>query len=164
MTTIVVAVGHGGAIGRGGEIPWHAPEDLAHFKAATMGHTLIMGSRTWDSIGRPLPGRRTIVVSRRRPALPDGVRLADDPDAALDVALAEDPSPCVVGGEQIYRALLPRVDTVLLTEVDVAVEGADAFFTLDEAAWTELDRRPGDDDRLLFRVLSRHEADGTVGT
>lgn len=150
MTSLVVAVGRGGAIGADGRLPWHAPEDLAHFRAVTMGHTLVLGRVTWESIGRPLPGRSMVVVSRGGIDVPAGVRVAADPDAALDLASADDPDPCVVGGAQVYAALEPRVDVAHLTEVDVEVPDADAFFRLDPSRWREVERRAGDDPRLTF--------------
>lgn len=150
MTSLVVAVGRGGAIGADGRLPWHAPEDLAHFKAVTMGHTLVLGRVTWESIGRPLPGRRMVVVSRQDLELPDGVERADSPAAALALARATDPAPCVVGGSQVYAALLDEVTEIRLTEVDVEVPDADAFFRLDAARWREVERRAGDDPRLTF--------------
>lgn len=153
---IVVAVGPGGAIGRAGDLPWRAPEDLAHFRRTTDGHALVIGRVTWESIGRPLPGRRMIVVSRRPLDLPDGVRLAATPDAGLDLALAEDPAPMVGGGAAIYAALLPRVVTVHRTRVDVAVDDADTWFPeLDPATWRLVATEPGDDPRLTFERLER---------
>ena len=150
MTSLVVAVGRGGAIGAAGRLPWHAPEDLAHFRAVTMGHTLVLGRVTWESIGRPLPGRSMVVVSRSGIDVPAGVRVAADPDAALDLASVDDADPCVVGGAQVYTALEPRVDVAHVTEVDVDVPDADAFFRLDPSRWSEVERRAGDDARLTF--------------
>lgn len=153
---LIVAVGPGGAIGREGKLPWHAPEDFAHFRRITHDHTLVMGRATWDSIGRPLPRRRIVVVSRRQLSLPEGVEWAGDPDAAADLALATDPHPIVAGGSAIYTALLDRVSRIFLTEIDVDVDGADTFFQLDDAnAWTESCRRTGLDPRLTFRLLDR---------
>lgn len=155
MTSLVVAVGRGGAIGAGGRLPWHAPEDLAHFRSLTMGHTLVLGRVTWESIGRPLPGRRMVVVSRGRLAVPEGVRVAPTPDAALDLALGEDPAPCVVGGAAIYSGLEPRVAVAHVTEVDVDVPDADAWFRLRDGWWREVERRAGDDPRLVFTRWER---------
>jgi dihydrofolate reductase len=160
-TSLVVAVGRGGAIGRDGELPWRAAEDLAHFKRVTMGHTMVMGRRTWDSIGRPLPGRRTVVVSRSPLAdLPDGVEGATSPEAGLALAAETDPDPVVVGGATIYAALLPRVDRVHRTIVDVAVPDADTWFpALPADEWRLVTRRPGVDERLTFDVLERERPD-----
>jgi dihydrofolate reductase len=154
--SLVVAVGAGGAIGRHGSLPWHAPEDLAHFKRVTRGHTVVLGSLTWASIGRALPERRLIVVTRRQLALPEGVERSADPDDALDRAGATDPLPVVAGGASIYAALLPRVARAYVTEVDEVVADADTFFPdLDPSAWAEVASWSGADDRLTFRVLDR---------
>jgi dihydrofolate reductase len=152
--SLVVAVGRDGAIGRHGSVPWRAPEDMAHFKRLTMGHVVVFGAATWASIGRTLPGRRILVVSRRELDLPPDVERAATPDAALDRALERDPAPVVGGGAAIYAALLPRVVRVFLTEVDEVVEGADTFWPpLDADRWSEVDGWQGDDRRLTFRVL-----------
>jgi dihydrofolate reductase len=153
---LIVAVGPGGAIGRQGKLPWHAPEDMAHFRRITLDHALVMGRATWDSIGRPLPRRRIVVVSRRQLSLPDGVESAGDLDAAVELALTTDPHPIVAGGAAVYSALLDRVSRIFLTEIDTDVDGADAFFHLDDVnAWTESCRRTGLDPRLTFRLLDR---------
>lgn len=153
---LIVAVGRDGAIGRAGDLPWHAPEDLAHFKRTTSGHAVILGAVTWLSIGRSLPGRRLIVVTSRQLEVPDGVEIAADPDAALAAARQTDDAPLVAGGSQLYAALLPQVVRIHWTDVDVAVSDADAFFPpLDGSAWVERSRRSGDDERLTFRVLDR---------
>jgi dihydrofolate reductase len=154
---VVVAVGPGGAIGRRGGLPWRAPEDSAYFKRLTTDHAVVLGRLTWESIGRPLPGRRLVVASSRALDLPHGVVAAPTPDAALDVALAMDPSPFIGGGARVYEALLPRTRRVFLTDVDDVVTDADTFFpVLDEATWTEVASWPGDGDpRLTFRVFDR---------
>jgi len=153
---IVVAVGNGGVIGRLGALPWHATEDLSHFRELTMGHHVVMGATTWESIGRPLPGRHIVVVSRRLLDLPKGVVLAGSPDAGLDLALEVDATPVVAGGTTIYEALLPRVIRIHRTDVDVDVPDADAHFpALDPAGWREVDTRVGTDPRLTFRTLDR---------
>jgi dihydrofolate reductase len=156
VLSLIVAVGPGGAIGRNGALPWHAPEDMAHFRKVTRDHTLVMGRGTWDSIGRPLPRRHLVVVSRRPLDLPDGAEWAGDLDTAVDRAFATDPEPIVAGGAAIYAALLDRVGRIHLTEVDVEIDGADTFFELDDVdAWTESCRWSGVDPRLTFRVLDR---------
>ncbi len=157
--SLVVAVGSGGAIGRDGTLPWRAAEDMAHFKRVTMGHTLVMGRLTWESIGRPLPGRRIVVVSRSPLAgLPDTVVGAGSPDEGLAVALDTDPAPVVAGGATIYDALLPLVGRVHRTTIDVDVPDADTFFPdLAPADWQLVTRQPGVDERLTFDVLDRIE-------
>lgn len=153
---LIVAVARGGAIGQTGGLPWHAPEDLAHFKRTTLGHTVIIGAVTWASIGRALPGRHLVVVTSRRFDVPDGVTLAPDPDEAVAVALAEDSAPLVAGGTAIYERLLPRVIRIHRTDIDVDAPAADAFFpVLESGDWIERSARRGTDARLTFRVLDR---------
>lgn len=155
--SLIVAVGRDGAIGRAGGLPWHAPEDLAHFRRTTDGHTLVLGRRTWESICRPLPRRRMVVVSSRTLAdLPETVTWAPTPDAGLDQAGEADPAPVVIGGAAVYAALLDRVVRVERTRIDVAVTDADTWFPeLDPAVWRLASSRPGDDPRLTFEVLER---------
>ena len=153
---VLVAVGRGGVIGSRGRLPWHAPEDLAHFKAATRGHHVVMGATTWESIGRPLAERVLVVVSRRALDLPEGVILAGSPDEALARSLEVDPAPVIAGGSSIYTALLPAAVRLIRTDVDVDVPAADTWFPLVDAdAWHEVATWPGADERLTFRVLDR---------
>lgn len=158
--SLVVAAAPDGAIGRDGALPWRASEDMAHFKRVTMGHTLVMGRLTWDSIGRPLPGRRIVVVSRSPlSALPETVVTARSPDEGLAAALDTDPAPVVAGGATIYDALLPLVGRVHRTTVAVDVPDADTWFpVLPTAEWQLVSRQPGVDERLTFDVLERIEA------
>jgi len=154
--SLIVAVGHHGAIGRAGELPWRAPEDSAHFKRTTNGHALVLGSATWTSIGRALPGRTIVVASSRDLDLPAGVLHAPTADAALDRALEIDPDPFIGGGAGVYASLLPRTRRVYLTDIDEEVDGADTFFpSLDPTDWIEVATWRGDDTRLTFRVLDR---------
>lgn len=158
--SIVVAVARDGAIGRDGGLPWRAAEDLAYFKRVTMGHTLVMGRLTWESIGRPLPGRHIVVVSRSALAdLPDTVMAAPSPDEGLAFALDTDPDPVVAGGATVYDALLPLVGRVHRTTVAVEVPDADTWFPdLPPSDWQLVTRRPGIDERLTFDVLERISA------
>lgn len=106
-----------GVIGRGGDIPWRVPEDLAHFKKVTSGHTVIMGRRTWDSLpaaARPLPGRRNVVLSRQSDLVLDDAEVLGSLERALT-----DPDPWVIGGAQIYRLALPHATRCEVTEVDI---------------------------------------------
>ena len=119
--TAVVAMTPGGVIGKDGDMPWRLSSDLRRFKRLTMGGVLIMGRRTYDSIGRPLPGRRTIVVTRNRDWSAEGVERAGSPDEA--VQMAGSGGVFVVGGAEIYRQLLPRCTHLYLTRVLSDVEG-----------------------------------------
>ena len=128
---LIAARARNGVIGKGNTLPWHLPEDLRHFKALTMGKPMIMGRKTFDSIGRPLPGRTTLVVTRQQDWRFEGVEVCHSLQEALTRAEALLPESgsevMVVGGEQLYRQSLPLADTIYLTEVAVDVEG-DAFF------------------------------------
>ena len=114
--TLLAAVGANHVIGREGEMPWHLPEDLAHFKATTMGHTLVMGRKTYDSIGRALPGRRTIVMTSQIGWHAPSVEVAHSLAEAL--ALAGPTEVFIVGGGEIYQQSIPFADRLMLTEVD----------------------------------------------
>ncbi len=118
---LVWAQSTSGVIGRGGDIPWRVPEDLARFKELTLGHTVVMGRRTWESLPakvRPLPGRRNVVLSRRSDFVADGAEVVDSLEAAL--ARAEDePQTWVIGGEQVYLLALPAATRCEVTEVEV---------------------------------------------
>ena len=140
--SLVAAVARNGVIGDSGRLPWHLPEDLKRFKALTLGHVMIMGRRTHESIGRPLPGRRTIVVSRQAGLAFPGVEVAASLEAAI--ALAGDvPEIFVVGGGEIYAQALPLAHRLLLTEVD-ATPGGDAFFPpFDPSLWRVTARTEG---------------------
>ncbi len=124
---LIAAVARNGAIGRDNALLWHLPGDLPRFKQLTMGSPLIMGRKTYDSIGRPLPGRRNIVITRNAGWSVPGVEVAHSLDEAL-VLVAEAPQAFVMGGGQIYAQALPHADELLLTEVDQDVADADTFF------------------------------------
>lgn len=136
---LVVATARGGAIGRGNTLPWRLPEDLRRFRAITLGHAVVMGRRTWDSIGRSLPGRTNIVITRDPSWSGEGARRAADLGDALAQAAATHPGQpaMVIGGAEIYALALPRATMVHVTEIDLDVPDADAFFpALDPAVWT----------------------------
>ncbi|MDQ3158441.1 MAG: dihydrofolate reductase [Actinomycetota bacterium] len=144
--TIVVAMGSDGVIGVAGDMPWHLPEDLTHFKRVTLGHPLIMGRKTYESIGRPLPGRTTIVVTRQPDWSDEGVLTAADFDEALAVASALDDEVFVVGGAQIYAEALARgvVDQMIVTHIDASPDGDTYFPDLDWSEWKETGHEPHD--------------------
>ncbi|RZK25541.1 MAG: dihydrofolate reductase [Hymenobacter sp.] len=141
MISLIVAAAENGVIGRQGQLPWKLPADLQHFKALTLGHPIVMGRRTFESIGRPLPGRTSVVVTTQLnwPA-PAGVLLAHSLPEALTLA-AQQPGGaevCIIGGGEIYRQALPSVDVVHLTEVHTTVPDGDAFFpALSPTEWRE---------------------------
>ncbi len=137
---MVAAVAENGVIGADGDIPWRIPEDFAHFKRITLGHTLVMGRATYDSIGRPLPGRTTVVLTRDPDWHADGVLVAHDLDSAL--ALAEDlPGDIVIaGGSHLYAQAMARAHEQVLTEVHQSPEGDTYYPEFDRAEWVEASR------------------------
>jgi dihydrofolate reductase len=153
---LIAAVARDGAIGKGGALPWRLPEDLKRFKAITSGHAVIMGRKTFDSIGRALPNRRNIVVSRSKPGLPDGVELAASVEAAISLARASDSEPMIIGGGEIYAAALPFATRLEITTVPLDVAGADAFFpTIDPALFEETARLPAETGGATFVTYRR---------
>lgn len=144
---LVAAVAANGVIGRDGGLPWHLPDDLRHFRALTWGHVVVMGRRTFESIGRALPGRRCVVVSRSLREAPQGVELARSLEEALRKAGAAE-VVYVIGGAALYAAALPLASRLHLTELDEAVEGDTYFPAFDRAAWrVVIERRHERDER-----------------
>jgi dihydrofolate reductase len=136
--SIIVAVAENGVIGSDGKLPWHLSDDLRRFREFTVGHTIVMGRRTWESIGRPLPGRRTIVVSRQ-PGYgvdADGVTVATSLDEALQIAeAAGDSEVFIVGGAELYREAIPHADRLHITRVHTKVDGDTLFPPYDASCW-----------------------------
>jgi dihydrofolate reductase len=147
--TLVVAMARARVIGRDNGLPWHLSEDLKHFKALTLGRPVIMGRRTWESIGRALPGRTNIVItSNRALALPEGVVRAASLDEALahgaEVARRDGVAECmVIGGAAVYREALGRATRIHLTEIDLDVDGDTWFPQLEPGDWIETARVEG---------------------
>ncbi|MCM5556912.1 dihydrofolate reductase [Pleomorphomonas sp. JP5] len=144
---IVVAMAENGVIGRDGAMPWHLSTDLKHFKALTLGRPMVMGRKTFESIGKPLPGRETFVVSRDPAFLPDGVTVLADLDAALGAAAASAeakgaPSFVVAGGGVLYAATIERADRLFVTRVAASPEGDTRFPAIDPALWELADSEP----------------------
>lgn len=142
--SLIAAVADNGVIGCRGELPWHLASDLRRFRELTMNHHLLVGRKTFESIGRALPGRRMVVISRAQPRLPAGVVAADGLDAALRLAeLTGDDEVFVAGGAEIYALALPRADRLYLTRVHASPEG-DAFFpAIDFGEWRPTEREEG---------------------
>jgi dihydrofolate reductase len=140
--SLVAAVARGGVIGRDGGIPWRLPEDMARFRELTMGHPVVMGRRTWESLPdqfRPLPGRCNVVVTRN----PDWGAPGADRAGSIEDALASlgfEPQVFVIGGGELYAAALPYADELLLTEIDADVEGDTTFPAWDRDAFEETER------------------------
>ena len=122
-------------IGANNALPWHLPEDLKHFKAATMGGCMIMGRKTFDSIGRPLPGRRTIVISRNASWSHDGCETAANVEAAIALAKQDTRAIFIVGGAQIYELTVDLADQIVVTEIDLTIAGDALFPVINPAQW-----------------------------
>ncbi len=153
---IIAAVAANGTIGAGGKIPWHISEDLQRFKRLTLGHPIIMGRRTFESLGRPLPGRRNIILTRR--PVPNHFSSLD---AALKhLAALHTDTVFIAGGAEVYRAALPVADTLLLTEIHQDVPGDTFFPTYNRSDWEEISREKhtGYD----FVEYRRRHRDGTT--
>jgi dihydrofolate reductase len=147
MLSLIAAVARNGAIGKDNQLLVHLPDDLPRFKRITMGAPLIMGRKTWDSIGRPLPGRRSLVITRNPLWHVAGTEAAHSLEAALTLA-ATAPKAFVIGGAEIYALALPHADELMLTEIDAAFD-ADAFFPM----W----------NRAQFRETSRQDLSSPEG-
>jgi dihydrofolate reductase len=155
--TLVAAVADNGVIGADGGIPWRIPEDFAHFKALTMGGVLLMGRATFESIGRALPGRTTIVLSRD-PSWPPGegyagVLVAPGLDEALDLAADMPGEVFVVGGAAVYAAAMTRATAQVLTEVHLSPVGDTRYPDFDRGAWTEVRREPHLDAAIGYEFV-----------
>jgi dihydrofolate reductase len=139
--SLIVAVSTNGVIGRDGDLPWRLPADLRHFKKTTMGHHLIIGRATWDEVGKPLPGRAMVVVTRNRSFSADGVLVAHSVEGALTLS-RDDDEPFIGGGAEIYRQVLEAelVDRLYITRVRAHVEGDTTFPSIDLDQWLLADR------------------------
>ncbi len=160
--SLIVAMTPSRVIGRDNDLPWRLPADLARFKALTMGRPIIMGRRTWDSIGRPLPGRTSIVLSRSAGFAPAGAIVVPDLEQALVAAGAVD-EVFVIGGAQVYALALPRADRLYLTTVHSDIDGDAHFPAFESADWREVERieRSADERHawpMTFTVLERAAA------
>ncbi len=137
--SLIVARARNGVIGFQGKMPWHLPEDLAHFKRTTLGKPIVMGRKTWESIGRPLPGRRNLVITRNPGYVAPGAEIAPGLEAALAL-VAHEAEAFVIGGGELYAQAMPLAQRLYLTEIDADFEG-DAFFpTPAPAQWREIER------------------------
>lgn len=164
--SLIVAMARNRVIGRDNALPWHLPEDLKYFKAVTMGKPILMGRKTFESIGRPLPGRLNIVITRDPGWQHPGVAVASSLEHALEQAALEPDARAagevmVIGGEQIYRAAIEKADRLYITRVEAEVAG-DAFFPeYDEGTWREIKRQQPEqqgDTPYFFQVLERRSS------
>ena len=164
---VVAAIAHGGVIGRDGSVPWRLPEDMARFREVTMGHPVVMGRRTWDSLPdrfRPLPGRRNVVVTRNPAWSADGAERAGSLAEALRLVEGSEVEGServsVIGGCEVYEAALPLADELLLTEVALDVEGDTFFPPFERSAFAEVSREEhvADDGTAFAFVTYRRRA------
>jgi dihydrofolate reductase len=137
---VIAAMAQNRVIGINNTLPWRLPADLQHFKALTMGHHIIMGRKTFESIGKPLPGRTTVIVTRDASYRVDGCITATSLDTAI-AACAADPEIFFVGGADLYAQILPRADRLYLTEIQVEYDGDARFPEFDRGIWREIERQ-----------------------
>lgn len=158
---IIVAAARNGVIGRENKLPWHLPGDLKYFKAVTLGKPVIMGRKTHESIGRALPGRLNIVVSRRHAGAESSpVRWVHSLSDAVKLARKEQPDSeevMIMGGAEIYRQSLPLVDRIYLTRIDADIEGDARFPELDPEQWQLVEEEPGPLDAPIRHSFQRYE-------
>jgi len=159
--SLIVAMAENRTIGRNNELPWRLSEDLKYFKSVTMGKPIVMGRKTFDSIGKPLPGRLNIVITRNTDWQHPGVKAASSLQQAVAIAVEENPQDrevMVIGGEEIYRTALGQADRLYITRVQAKVEG-DAFFPeYNESEWQEVSRQQPElqsETPYFFQVLER---------
>jgi dihydrofolate reductase len=152
--SMIVARSRNHVIGRDNQMPWKISADLQFFKRITMGFPVIMGRKTWESIGRPLTGRRNIVVSRNADLRLIGAEVAGSLDEALD-HLSESPRVFVIGGEQLFKQAFDRADRLFITEIDLDIKGGDTFFEVPNLSqWQEVERTPGSEGAITFNFIT----------
>ena len=137
--SLIVAMAKNRVIGANNTLPWHLPADLKHFKTLTMGHHIVMGRKTYDSIGKPLPGRTSVVVTRNANYAPPGVVVVNSLESAIS-ACADDEEIFVIGGAELYRQAIALADRIYLTEIDADIPGDAHFTELDRKLWQETGR------------------------
>ena len=151
---MIVARSRNHVIGRDNQMPWKISADLQFFKRVTMGHPVIMGRKTWESIGRPLPGRRNIVVSRNKDLQLNGAEVVHSLDEALN-SLGEFSRVFVIGGEQLFTQAFDKADRLYITEIDLDIEGGDTFFEVpNKTAWKEVERTPASEGGITFNFIT----------
>ena len=152
--TLIAAMGKNRAIGLDGKMPWHLPAELQHFKQATMGKTIVMGRKTWQSIGRPLPGRQNIVVSRNPEFEAIGANVADS--LAVAVEQSQTDEVMVIGGGQLYELALPLAQRMVLTLIDIEPEADTWFPAWESNQWEQTEERRfdiDDNNALAYRIV-----------
>ncbi len=138
--SMIAAMAHDRVIGKDNQMPWHLPADLAHFKRVTLGKPVLMGRKTFESIGRPLPGRRNLVISRNPDYQAEGIEVVGSVEAALALLAGSSVEELmVIGGGHLYAEMLPSADCLYLTRIDLAVEGDTRFPAFDDGQWQSVD-------------------------
>ncbi|ANB68623.1 diacylglycerol kinase [Aeromonas veronii] len=146
--SMIAAMAHDRVIGKDNQMPWHLPADLAHFKRVTLGKPVLMGRKTFESIGRPLPGRRNLVISRNPDYQVEGIEVVGSVEAALALLAGSSVEELmVIGGGHLYAEMLPSADCLYLTQIDLAVEGDTRFPAFDDGQWQriECESHPADE-------------------
>ena len=154
--SIIVAIAENGVIGNNNQLIWHIPGDLKRFKALTMGHHIVMGRKTWESIGRPLPGRKSIVVSRNTSYRVEGAEVVHSLNDAIKTASGDD-EIFIIGGGELYRQALPIANRLYLTKVHKSFKGDVSFPEINMAEWTEMHSekgKPTDTDGLEYTYVN----------
>jgi len=152
---LIAAVARNGVIGADNRMPWHVPADLRHFRALTLGHRIIMGRKTWESLGHPLPGRENVIVTRNAGLAAPGCRIATSLPAALADCALPDPLFCI-GGAELYAQALPLAREIHLTEIDADFAGDIVLPSIPRAEWREATRVPGTDPASGLRYAFVH--------
>ena len=164
--SIIAAMSANRVIGRNNSLPWKLPADLKRFKNLTMGHHLLMGRKTFESIGQPLPGRTTVVITRQTRYSPTGALVAHSIEQALQLA-AQDSEVFVAGGAQIYQQMLPRADRLYLTSLDKEFEGDSTFPDFDESDWQLIfqeNRGPDEKNAYHYSFLTYERIEPEAGS
>lgn len=155
--SIIVAMSENRVIGRGGDLPWHISADLKRFRHITTGHSIIMGRKTYDSIGRPLPNRRSIIISRDGAIARKGAEVVTSLDAALSLT-ADEEEAFIIGGSSIYKLALPLADKLYVTQIHAQVDGDVYFPDIDQCEWTilmkEVPQKFDDKSNLAYSYLT----------
>ena len=143
MISLLVAMDQNRVIGKDNQLPWHLPADLQYFKKVTMGHPIIMGRKTFDSIGRVLPGRENVIVTRNREYKNEDCTILHSIDEIKQFADGKEQEVFVIGGAEIFKGILPVADRLYLTEIDASFEGDTYFPTIDDKEWRQVSVTPG---------------------
>lgn len=146
MLSIIVAFDRKGTIGKNNALPWRLPADLQYFKKVTMGHPIVMGRKTYESIGRPLPGRQNIIVTRNRSFQAEGCEVVHSLEEIKKMKDQNDGEIFIIGGAEIFRALLPEADRLYITYIDEEFEGDTFFPEIDFSEWQEVKKEKGPKD------------------